>query len=485
MRSRQVSLRRLRWRTTPGSVEPGASRLCAIACRAATLSSIGVQPSSAAAAGAALAAPAAGLITARIWLPSTASPTDSGANVATTPEQGAATEVSIFMALTTNSRSPAFTSAPSRALMSTIDPACGLSMASCPGGTGKGRAGGRAGAAAAPEARDLLVEELQRARFRLRGLDRLGEQRRPRVAGAELGMRQDRAQLVAVGRHADDVELVERAPRAVDGGVEAARGAGLADQLGQQRIELRRRRQPDIAAGIDAHAGAGRFAVGGERAGALRHDARLHGKAARRADRLLVGEAERRERRAGGDAELRLDQVEAHDLLGDGVLDLDARIALDEEVLAGLGIDQELDGAGILVLRRARELHGVGQDALAQAVVEIGRGRHLDDLLVAQLHRAVALEQVHDVALAVAQHLDLDVPRPRHDLLQEEGAIAERGLGFALAAREGLVHLLGPGHGAHAAPAAAGRGLQHHRIADGLGLRLGLVARGELRARRE
>ena len=160
-----------------------------------------------------------------------------------------------------------------------------------------------AGTAAAPQARDLLVEELQRSRFRLRGLDRLGEQRRPRVAGAELGMRQDRAQLVAVGRHADDVELVERAARAVDGGVEAARGAGLADQLGQQRIELRRRRQPDIAAGIDAHAGAGRLAIGAERAGALRHHARLHGKAARRADRLLVGEPERaratRRRRCG------------------------------------------------------------------------------------------------------------------------------------------------------------------------------------------
>ena len=103
--------------------------------------------------GTVLVAPAAGLITARIWLPSTASPTDSDANVATMPEQGAATEVSIFMALTTNSRSPAFTSAPSRALMSTIDPACGLSMASCPGGTGKG---GRWGAPA-PRPRPRLA----------------------------------------------------------------------------------------------------------------------------------------------------------------------------------------------------------------------------------------------------------------------------------------------------------------------------------------
>ena len=88
----------------------------------------------------------------------------------------------------------------------------------------------------------------------------------------------------------------------------------------------------------------------------------------------------------------------------------------------GFGIDQELDGAGILVARGAGELDRVGQDALAQARVEVGRGRDLDDLLVAQLHRAVALEEMHDVALAVAQHLDLDVARPRHDLLEEQRA---------------------------------------------------------------
>ena len=162
------------------------------------------------------------------------------------------------------------------------------------------------------------------------------EQGGARIARAELGMGQDGAQLVGVGRHARDVELVERAAEMVDRRVERARGARLADQLGQQRIELRRRRQADVAAGIDPHARPRRFAIGGERAGALRDDARLHGIAARHADRLLVGQAQRGERSARGDAELRLDQVEAHHLLGDRVLDLDARIALDEEVLARL-----------------------------------------------------------------------------------------------------------------------------------------------------
>ena len=43
MRSRQVSLPRLRWRTTPGSVEPGARRAAARPCSSATSSSTGSQ----------------------------------------------------------------------------------------------------------------------------------------------------------------------------------------------------------------------------------------------------------------------------------------------------------------------------------------------------------------------------------------------------------------------------------------------------------
>ena len=79
------------------------------------------------------------------------------------------------------------------------------------------------------------------------------------------------------------------------------------------------------------------------------------------------------QRLAGGDAELRLDEIDARDLLGDGVLDLDARVALDEEVLAGLGDDQELDGAGVDVAGGAASGDGVGEDPLAQRRVEARR----------------------------------------------------------------------------------------------------------------
>ena len=103
------------------------------------------------------------------------------------------------------------------------------------------------------------------------------------------------------------------------------------------------------------------------------------------------------QRLARGDPQLRADEVDVGDLLGDRVLDLDARVHLDEDV-APVGVEQELDGARVDVADLPGERDGVGADPLAQLGVEVGRGRDLDDLLVAPLHRAVALVEVDDVA---------------------------------------------------------------------------------------
>ena len=59
---------------------------------------------------------------------------------------------------------------------------------------------------------------------------------------------------------------------------------------------------------------------------------------------------------------------------------------------------------------------------------ERGRGRLLEQLLVAALDGAVALAQVHAVAVLVGQHLELDVPRVLHVPLQVHLAVAERRL---------------------------------------------------------
>ena len=48
------------------------------------------------------------------------------------------------------------------------------------------------------------------------------------------------------------------------------------------------------------------------------------------------------------------------------------------------------------------------------------------------LQRAIALAKVDRLAAAVAQHLDLDVPRPFEILLDVDAVIAEGGAGFCL-----------------------------------------------------
>ena len=77
---------------------------------------------------------------------------------------------------------------------------------------------------------------------------------------------------------------------------------------------------------------------------------------------------------------------------------------------------------------------------------------------------------MHDVAVRVAEHLHLDVPRPVDHLLQQDAGIAECCLGLALRALERRRETGRVLDQAHAAPAAAGHGLDHHRIADALRL---------------
>ena len=64
-------------------------------------------------------------------------------------------------------------------------------------------------------------------------------------------------------------------------------------------------------------------------------------------------------------AQLRLHQVDVGNLLGDGVLDLDAWVHLDEHVVAGR-VDEELDRPRASSSRSPRERHGIRADPLPQ-----------------------------------------------------------------------------------------------------------------------
>ena len=138
-----------------------------------------------------------------------------------------------------------------------------------------------------------------------------------------------------------------------------------------------------------------------------------------------------RERLARRDADLLGDEVEAGDLLGDAVLDLQARVHLEEVELAVLV--QHLDGAGVHVAARDRDLHRGFAHRAPGRVGDRRRRRLLDQLLVPALRRAVAVAEVHGVAVRVAEDLELDVPRPGQVALDVALGPAEVRLRLALA----------------------------------------------------
>src|SRR5688572_8608597 len=114
------------------------------------------------------------------------------------------------------------------------------------------------------------------------------------------------------------------------------------------------------------------------------------------------------------------------------MLNLDSRIDLDEVELVGVGVDEELDRAGIVVTNLAADGHCSIADGRADVGWQVRRRGNLDDLLVAPLDRAVALEEVNQVAMLIAEELDLDVAGPFDELLDEDVGAVEGGEGLAL-----------------------------------------------------
>ena len=190
-----------------------------------------------------------------------------------------------------------------------------------------------------------------------------------------------------------------------------------------------------------------------------------HCSAAPRSCDACPGQAEVGERLAGRDPQLGLHQVDVGDLLGHRVLDLDPRVHLDEDVVA-LRVEQELDGARRCGSRSRCAKRTASAHIRSRSSGSRLRGRgDLDDLLVPALHRAVALEEVDHVALAVGEDLHLDVPRLDHRLLDEDGRVAERALGLAHAGLDRLAQVRRVVDPAHAAAAATGDRLDEQRVA--------------------
>jgi hypothetical protein len=161
------------------------------------------------------------------------------------------------------------------------------------------------------------------------------------------------------------------------------------------------------------------------------------------------------------EAELLAHEVDAGDLLGDRVLDLEAGVHLEEGDGAVLA-DEELAGAGA-------DVADLAEDRLRRlvegAILLLGEERRrclLDELLVAALQRAVTRGDDDDVAVLVGEALRLDVARLVEVLLDEALAAAERGDGLSGGGVEELGYLLAGAGDLQATAATAEGGLDRH-----------------------
>ena len=148
------------------------------------------------------------------------------------------------------------------------------------------------------------------------------------------------------------------------------------------------------------------------------------------------------ERLALGDAELLAHQVDAGDLLGDRVLDLQAGVDLEERDRAVLA-DEELAGAGA-------DVAGLLEDRLGRLVaarsfcssVRNGAGASSTSFWWRRCSEQSRVETTTTLPCCVGEALGLDVPRLVEVLLDEALAAAERGDRLADGGLEQLGDLL-------------------------------------------
>src|SRR5574341_1019166 len=216
-------------------------------------------------------------------------------------------------------------------------------------------------------------------------------------------------------------------------------GLGMADELRDHGIVVRRNNVLGIGGRVHAHPGASRRVEGRNSARRRRELVRAFCvdpalDAVALDGNLVLGEGKGQAR---GHANLFLHKVDAGDHFGDGVLHLDPRVHFHEKEVPVL-VHQEFDGAGVPVLDALRYGHGHLAHAFPQRLVHDDRRRFFDQFLVSPLDRTLALPKVDDVPLFVADDLDLDMPRLSDVFLDIDIGVAEGGQGLGLGHNEGI-----------------------------------------------
>ena len=130
-------------------------------------------------------------------------------------------------------------------------------------------------------------------------------------------------------------------------------------------------------------------------------------------------EVQRLQGSARREAELDLDEIDAHDFFRHGVFDLESRIGLHEEELVACA-QQELEGADARIFGGSGQRDRGFDELFAKRRVERRRGRDLDELLVPPLQGALAIPEMARPPLCIGDDLDFDMSRVFDDPFCEE-----------------------------------------------------------------
>ena len=114
------------------------------------------------------------------------------------------------------------------------------------------------------------------------------------------------------------------------------------------------------------------------------------------------------------------------------------RVFISRKKKFAVWCQQELDGAGVLVVGGGRHLERRLAERLALLGGDHRRRGLLDQLLVAALQRAIPFAQEHAVAVLVDDDLGLDVAGPLQVPLDVHLGVGEVGVGLAAGGLEGV-----------------------------------------------
>ena len=252
-------------------------------------------------------------------------------------------------------------------------------------------------------------------------------------------MRDDVFQKRDIGLHAANAEFAQRA---VDARQSDFKSRAADRQFHQERIVKRRDDRAGCALrAVETNAQTGGAAIS-ENLSVIRRETlfRVFGRDARLNRETDARDLVLRRNRdfrvvqfvALRDKNLRAHQVHAGDLFRHGMLDLDARVHLDEKPFVGIDIEQKFHGSGVVVLNRFGEFNGGFAKLGSHTFVEVHGWRNFNHFLMAALNRTIALVQVEYFAVTVAQNLHFDVLGARHVAFEENTRIAEGTARFAL-----------------------------------------------------